>query len=239
LPEELDQICRDFQSKLEDFHNAEVRLSELAEKVSSAKTLFLEKAHYLSNERQKAALHITQSVQSELPGLKLSEAQFYVEILPLSEEKWSSFGIDNVRFLVVTNPGAKPGLIQNIASGGERSRLYLAVKLAFAKVYPDLCFVFDEVDSGIGGSVAAALGERLKKLSSDEQVFVITHAPQVAAFADHHWHITKAMGDAHATVSSAMLLNPKERQEEIARMLSGESVSNEARAAAAQLLRKI
>jgi DNA repair protein RecN (Recombination protein N) len=238
LPEELEQICQDFQAKLEAFQDAEFRLSKLAEKVSSTKALFIEQANSLSIERQKAALQISQNVQCELPGLKLSEAKFYVEILPLSEEKWSSSGIDDVRFVVMTNPGAKPGLIQNIASGGERSRLYLAVKLAFAKVYPDLCFVFDEVDSGIGGSVASAVGERLKKLSGVEQVLVITHAPQVAVFADHHWHITKALGDNQTTISSAKLLDPEERQEEIARMLSGENVSDEARAAAAQLLRK-
>ncbi|MBN9565113.1 MAG: DNA repair protein RecN [Alphaproteobacteria bacterium] len=237
LPEELFQKCEDFQAKLDAIQDAEYRLSELAKKVSAAKAIYVEKASALSNERQKAALHITHSVQAELPGLKLPEAKFYVEILPLTEEKWSSFGVDDVRFVVVTNAGAKPGLIQSIASGGERSRLYLALKLAFSSVYPELCFVFDEVDSGIGGSVAAAVGERLKKLSTHGQVLVITHSPQVAVFAKNHWHIAKGLGKDQTTISSAKRLEPQERQEEIARMLSGESVSDEARAAAAQLLR--
>ena len=153
----------------------------------------------------------------------------------LPEGEWSEAGTDRVQFTVATNPGTPPAPIARIASGGELSRFLLALKVCLAKMGDAGTIVFDEVDSGIGGATAAAVGERLKRLAKDVQVLVVTHSPQVAAVADRHWLIRKTT-TRNAASTDVLALDAKGRREEIARMLSGAEVTAEARAAADRLL---
>ncbi len=153
----------------------------------------------------------------------------------MPEAEWSEAGTDRVQFTVATNPGTPPAPIARIASGGELSRFLLALKVCLAKMGDAGTIVFDEVDSGIGGATAAAVGERLKRLARDVQVLVVTHSPQVAAVADRHWLIRKTTTRSAAS-TDVLALDAKGRREEIARMLSGAEVTAEARAAADRLL---
>ena len=156
-------------------------------------------------------------------------------LTPLSEADWGEYGTERMHFEVATNPGAPFGTLAKIASGGELSRFMLALKLVLAGTSSVPTLIFDEVDSGIGGAVAAAVGERLQRLGARLQVLVVTHSPQVAARGAHHWRIAKTQA-ARATVTRVEELDPDRRQEEIARMLSGSTVTAEARAAAASLI---
>ncbi len=155
--------------------------------------------------------------------------------MPLPEADWSAEGAERVGFEIATNPGQEPGPLAKIASGGELARLMLALKVVLAEVGSTPCLVFDEVDTGIGGATADAVGERLARLGKGVQVLVVTHAPQVAARADHHWRVEKAVRRGQATVAAHRLGAP-ERREEIARMLAGATVTEAARAAAASLI---
>ena len=152
--------------------------------------------------------------------LKLEKAKFVTDLAALPEAEWSEAGTDRVQFTVATNPGTPPAPIARIASGGELSRFLLALKVCLAKMGDAGTIVFDEVDSGIGGATAAAVGERLKRLAKDVQVLVVTHSPQVAAVADRHWLIRKTTTRSAAS-TDVLALDAKGRREEIARMLSG------------------
>jgi DNA repair protein RecN (Recombination protein N) len=174
-------------------------------------------------------------VTRELAPLKLDKARFRTAIEPLAEAEWSEHGQARVHFEIATNPGAPPGPLARIASGGEMSRLMLALKVVLASGAPASTLVFDEVDSGIGGAVAAAVGERLQRLGESLQVLVVTHSPQVAAKGAHHWRVAKQQG-RDRTTTLVEELTTAERREEIARMLSGSAVTAEARAAAASLM---
>jgi len=171
----------------------------------------------------------------ELGPLKLEKAKFVTDLAALPEAEWSEAGTDRVQFTVATNPGTPTAPIARIASGGELSRFLLALKVCLAKMGDAGTIVFDEVDSGIGGATAAAVGERLKRLARDVQVLVVTHSPQVAAVADRHWLIRKTTTRSAAS-TDVLALDAKGRREEIARMLSGAEVTAEARAAADRLL---
>ena len=153
----------------------------------------------------------------------------------LDEAEWGEHGRERVHFEVATNPGAPFGPLARIASGGELSRFMLALKLVLSRGSSVPTLIFDEVDSGIGGAVAAAVGDRLQRLGASLQVLVVTHSPQVAARGAHHWRIDKQQG-MRATVTRVEELDAETRQEEIARMLSGSVVTAEARAAAASLI---
>ena len=185
--------------------------------------------------RRKGAARLDKAVSAELGPLKLEKAKFVTELAALPEADWSEAGTDRVQFTVATNPGAPPAPIAQIASGGELSRFLLALKVCLAKVGDAATIVFDEVDSGIGGATAAAVGERLKRLAREVQVLVVTHSPQVAAIADRHWLIRKTT-TRNAASTDVVSLDAKGRREEIARMLSGAEVTAEARAAADRLL---
>jgi len=167
--------------------------------------------------------------------LRLDKARFHTVIVPLDEQEWSEHGQDRVSFTVATNPGAPPGPLARIASGGELSRLMLALKVVLARGSPVTTLVFDEVDSGIGGAAAAAVGERLYRLGERLQVLVVTHSPQVAAIGAHHWRVAKEQAAAR-TATLVEELTAETRREEIARMLSGSAVTAEARAAAESLI---
>jgi len=167
----------------------------------------------------------------ELPPLKMERAQFITHMEPAAE---SPIGMDKVRFQVSTNPGTPVGPLDKIASGGEMARFALAIKVALAGKN-DAVMVFDEVDQGVGGAVADAVGKRLARLSKSAQVFVVTHSPQVAASADHQYRIEKS-STGSTTTTHVSLVADDAREEEIARMLAGETITQEARAAARQLM---
>ena len=192
-------------------------------------------AQKITEKRKKTALKLNDLVQKELAPLKLEKARFVTQIDPLDEVEWGVHGMDRVRFLVSTNPGREPGPIHKIASGGEMSRFMLALKVIIAQAGSTHSFIFDEVDTGIGGATADAVGERLARLADSKQVLVVTHAPQVAARADHHWIVTKS-GTDEVTTDISPLATRTARCEEIARMLAGADITNEARAAADKLL---
>jgi DNA repair protein RecN (Recombination protein N) len=192
-------------------------------------------AETLSERRRQAAEALDAAVAVELPPLKLERARFHTLLAPLDEAEWGPEGAEKVGFEVATNPGAAPGPLSRIASGGELSRFLLALKLVLARVSSVPTLVFDEVDSGLGGAVAAAVGERLQRLGRELQVLVVTHSPQVAARGAHHWHVAKEQA-AETTLTRVAALDPRQRREEIARMLSGARITDEARAAADSLL---
>src|SRR4029077_5908501 len=181
------------------------------------------------------AAKLDKAVMGELPPLKLDKARFATVIERLAEPQWGPSGLDRIAFEVTTNPGSAPGPIGRIASGGELARFLLALKVVLAAEGSAPTLVFDEVDSGIGGATAAAVGERLARLARTRQLLVVTHSPQVAAQATHHWRGEERAGKAGRLTRAGQLDAPA-RREEIARMLSGATVSEEARAAADRLL---
>jgi DNA repair protein RecN (Recombination protein N) len=207
----------------------------LAREAESARAAFVAGAERVSAARRRAAARLDQAVARELAPLRLDKAQFRTVLTPLSEEDWGEHGCERVHFEVATNPGAPFGPLARIASGGELSRFMLALKLVLAGGSAAPTLIFDEVDSGIGGAVAAAVGERLQLLGASVQVLVVTHSPQVAARGAHHWRVAKRQAE-RATVTRVEELDDATRREEIARMLSGTTVTSEARAAAASLI---
>ena len=182
--------------------------------------------------RDAAAVRLDAAVAGELAPLKLDAARFRTAIGPAEP---GPAGTDRVEFEVSTNPGAPFGPLTRIASGGELSRFILALKVALAEAGTAATMIFDEVDRGVGGAVASAIGERLARLAHDSQVLVVTHSPQVAARASHHYRIEKSHG-GDGTRTTVRKLSADERREEIARMLSGASITEEARAQASRLL---
>ncbi len=215
-------------------HEDEVIAAKMKE-VETAFNRYKKEAQDISAARKKAAAKLDELVARELPPLKLEKARFVTQVDPLEESQWGPHGMDQVRFLVATNPGAEPGPLHKIASGGEMARFMLALKVVMAEVGAAGTLVFDEVDSGIGGATAAAVGDRLAQLAKLRQVLVVTHSPQVAASAAHHWIVQKS-GAQELKTSVVRLPEFGARREEIARMLSGASITDEARAAADKLL---
>ena len=187
----------------------------------------------LSEARRDATQRLDNAVNTELKPLKLENARFRCELKPLNAP--SRFGLEGVQFLVRTNPGTPEGALSKIASGGELSRLMLAIKAVLSNSVEAKTLIFDEVDAGVGGAVAEAVGLRLKALACDHQILVVTHSPQVAARGDTQWQVKKTSieDDSRTRVD---VLNEDERLEEIARMLSGASITDEARSAARRLL---
>ncbi len=190
----------------------------------------------LTAARKKAARALDLRVTEELKPLKMGKAVFETSLEPLDRSDWGQHGAERAAFLIATNPGSEPGPLQRIASGGELSRFMLALKVALADNRPGAAMVFDEVDAGIGGAVADAVGERLQSLGREAQVLVVTHSPQVAARANCHVRIAKQTSKTAASVK-AVTLDVDERREEVARMLAGAKVTEEARAAADSLLK--
>jgi DNA repair protein RecN (Recombination protein N) len=210
-------------------------VEHLVHATADARTRFVAAAEAMSRERAQAARRLDAAVAAELPPLRLDKARFRTVLTALAEAEWSEHGCERVHFEIATTPGAPFGPLARIASGGELSRFMLALKLVLADTSSVPTLIFDEVDSGIGGAVAAAVGERLQRLGTSLQVLVVTHSPQVAARGAHHWRVAKRLFRREA-VTSVEELDPDTRQEEIARMLSGRIVTAEARAAAASLI---
>jgi len=234
--DELPQIRDDLAQKLNMITHGDEVLEVQRRAVDAAKTAYIKDAEKLRGVREKAASRLDKLVQTELAPLKLEKARFVTMIKPLDESEWGPEGCDRVCFLVATNPGAEPGPIGKIASGGELSRFILALKVIIAQAGSIHSFIFDEVDTGIGGSTADAVGERLSRLAESRQVLVVTHAPQIAARADQHWIVQKAEAEQGVQTTITPLESRQERCEEIARMLAGASITKEARAAADKLL---
>ena len=176
-----------------------------------------------------------EAVARELAPLKLDAARFKTAVTELPEERWGAAGMDSVEFLIATNPGADFAPLNKIASGGELSRFILALKVALAEQGGAATVIFDEIDRGVGGAVASAIGERLARLSADGQLLAVTHSPQVAARGRTHYMIAKS-SNGTVTKTGVALLDEAGRKEEIARMLSGAEVTPEARAQADRLL---
>ena len=210
-------------------------VARLARREQEARHAYVAAAESVGKKRRQAAKALDAAVTKELGPLKLDKARFATVLTPLDEGGWGEHGFERVHFEVATNPGLPPGPLAKIASGGELSRFMLALKVVLAKTSPVPTLVFDEVDSGIGGAVAAAVGERLHRLGKELQVLVVTHSPQVAARGAHHWRVAKQQAQAR-TLTRVEELSADERCEEIARMLSGSAVTAEARAAAASLM---
>ena len=208
------------------------RIEALDAELQQARLDFAALAEELTARRHQAAAKLDSAVASELAPLKLDSARFRTT---LSQSEPGPSGTDRVEFEISTNPGAPFGALTKIASGGELSRFILALKVALAEAGGASTMIFDEIDRGVGGAVASAIGERLAQLAKQSQVLVVTHSPQVAARAAHHYRIEKSH-DGEATRTIVRKLADDERREEIARMLSGAAVTDEARAQAARLL---
>ncbi len=221
-------------AKLNLIEHADEALEEQMRKVEKARKAYAAQAEKDSATRALAAVKLDKLVAKELPPLKLDKAKFVTKIETLPEKDWGPGGIDRVRFLVATNPGAEPGALNKIASGGEMARFMLALKVVMAEVGAAGTLIFDEADAGIGGAVADAVGERLARLAGKRQVLVVTHAPQVAARAGDHYIVAKA--GTSDVKTNVIHIDQKQRREEIARMLSGANVTDEARRAADKLL---
>jgi len=231
-PDHLAELGRRMREQLAAIEAGGERIAELDRQLVEARKTYSAAADALSKQRHEAARRLDVAVASELAPLKLDAARFRTAIA--AAEPGPS-GTDRVEFEVSTNPGAPFGPLTRIASGGELSRFILALKVALAEAGSAATMIFDEVDRGVGGAVASAIGERLARLAKQSQVLVVTHSPQVAARASHHYRIEKSHG-ADGTRTNVRKLGADERREEIARMLSGASITEEARAQASRLL---
>ena len=232
-PEDLPTLAQSFSARLAALDAGETHLDDLARALREAEASYDKAAESLSSARVAAALQLDKAVMAELAPLKMERACFRTQIerAPDGPE-----GRDMVRFTVATNPGAPEGALSKIASGGELSRFLLALKVCLsAKSGSMRSMIFDEIDRGVGGATADAVGRRLAALAAGGQVLVVTHSPQVAALGAHHWRVSKRVHEG-MTLSEVMPLGPDEREDEIARMLSGDTITNEARAAARALL---
>ena len=232
---ELPQHLGDLRERLSALDAGTGRVTALQAARQEARAAYVAAATALTEARRASAGKLERALAKELPPLKLDRARVVVEVAPREEGAWTADGMDRVTMLVATNPGQTPGQLVKIASGGELSRLMLALKVVLARGSPVPTLVFDEVDAGIGGATAAAVGERLTRVAERLQVLVVTHSPQVAARGAQHLQVAKSVrgGAAETRVVS---LDATARREELARMLAGEVVTEAARAAAASLL---
>ena len=231
-PDALATLGEEMRAQLASIDAGGEHVGELDRELLAARERYAEAAARLSRARHEAAIRLDGAVASELAPLKLDAARFRTS---LAAAEPGPSGTDRVEFEVSTNPGAPFGPLTRIASGGELSRFILALKVALAEAGTAATMIFDEVDRGVGGAVASAIGERLARLAQRSQVLVVTHSPQVAARASHHYRIEKNHGAA-GTRTTVRKLSADERREEIARMLSGASITEEARAQASRLL---
>ncbi|HHS82124.1 MAG TPA: DNA repair protein RecN [Devosia sp.] len=228
-----------FRSELAALESGDARLADLRCQREKALDAYRKLAADLSAARKESAVRLEKAIARELPDLKLGAARFLVD-RQVDEKRVSAHGFDQIAFHVQTNPGTRAGPLLKVASGGELSRFLLALKVVLAEKGSAPVLIFDEIDTGVGGAVADAMGRRLARLSRLVQVLSVTHAPQVAARAQHHLLIEKAhAGGENAVRTRVHELNREQRGEEIARMLAGAEVSDEARAAARRLLSEV
>lgn len=233
LADDLAPLAEELRARLAVLDGGEVELETRAKAVTLAEATYAEAAEALTSARQKAGATLDAAMAAELAPLKMERAVFTTEVAPATP---GPEGQDDVTFRVATNPGAPAGPLNKIASGGELSRFLLALKVCLtAAEAGGLTLIFDEIDRGVGGATADAVGRRLAALAADGQVLVVTHSPQVAALAGHHWRVEKAQ-TAETTLSTVVALGAGDRVDEIARMISGDTVTDAARAAAKELI---
>ena len=232
LPDDLGTLAHELRARLEALDGGERNLAQLRRAVVLAEAGYSEAATALSVARKAAAKRLDSAMAAELAPLRMERAVFTTEF---ETSEPGPGGVDAVTFTVATNPGAPAGPLNRIASGGELSRFLLALKVCLTGDTPGVTMIFDEIDRGVGGATADAVGRRLKALAGQAQVLVVTHSPQVAALGAHHWRVEKRVQDG-MTTTTVIPLEPGDRVEEIGRMLSGDTVSDAARAAARSLL---
>ncbi|MBO7257732.1 MAG: DNA repair protein RecN, partial [Alphaproteobacteria bacterium] len=234
---DLNGLLADFEQKLAALENGHNEIASLQKDEENARLTYIECAQKLSAERLKSAKNLDKAVAGELPALKLSKASFLTQIQEVPPHEWNEHGMDKVIFMVSTNTGVPFAPIHKVASGGELSRFMLALKVNLAASEQLSTLVFDEVDTGIGGATAAAVGERLAKLADDCQVLVVTHSPQVAAFGTHHYVVGKS--EHNKTVMTHVnYITDDNRLMEVARMLSGAEITESGKQMAQELLAK-
>ncbi len=231
----LPEVLKDFKNRLAALDKGGENIADLRRAVAVARREYMTQAEELSKLRTRTAATLDKAVMKELPPLKMERAVFATEITQLPENEWSGKGFDKVNFTVSTNPNSPRGALNKIASGGELSRFMLALKVNLSQKSSVETLIFDEVDAGIGGATAQAVGERLARLAGKVQVLVVTHSPQVASFSRRHFMVSKTTVD-NVTTTKVHQLSAAEKKEEIARMLSGENITDEARAAADVLI---
>ena len=231
-PDELPTLAQELTAKLDLLDMGAGGLKELNAAVAAAKAAYDEAAGVLSRARKSAAQALDLAMGAELAPLKMERAVFTTQV---GDADPSATGVDQVDFVVATNPGAPAGPLAKIASGGELSRFLLALKVCLSRDGAQNTMIFDEIDRGVGGATADAVGRRLSRLAQDAQVLVVTHSPQVAALGDRHFQVAKQQS-ADMTLSRVDLLSDTARVDEIARMISGDTITTEARAAARTLI---
>ena len=235
---DLNQIKNKLEMQLSSLSSNKADLKKLEYEIKALREAYVNESKILSNLRSKASIKLAQAVNNEFPVLKLDNAVFKIIVHLLDEDNWNSKGIDNVIFQIETNKGSGYESVEKIASGGELSRIMLAIKVSLSSDNTDFSnkktLIFDEVDTGVGGAVADAIGKRLLLLGGSNQVLAVTHHPQVAAISNHHFKVNKCTNNSFTT-TSINNLEFKERIEEVARMLSGEKITDAARNAAQSL----
>ena len=233
--DDLPAVLARQQRALEGIDNQSGHLAQLQRDVAQRETEWHTSAQLFNGQLSKGAARLDQLVGDELPKLRLEAAQFVTRLKPLSEDQWSELGSIAVSFEASTNPDVPPGPIDKVASGGELSRFLLALKVALASDNPLPTLIFDEVDAGVGGATASAVGKRLQQLAKSVQVLSVTHSPQVAAKGNHHFQVSKLVHNGRTT-TSVKPMSTSERQAEIARMLAGADIGDAALAAALDLM---
>lgn len=237
-PDALAATLAELTARRTAVEDGEAGIAALTARVAAARTAYAAAAEVAHAARSRAGEALDAAVAAELGPLRMDSARFRTAITPLEEVQWGGDGASHVEFLIATNAGADFAPLMKIASGGELSRFLLALKVALAGVGGADTLIFDEIDRGVGGAVASAVGDRLARLAGDRQILVVTHSPQVAARGQGHYLIAKA-SDGSVTKTGVRALNEAERREEIARMLSGAEVTDEARAQAERLLEAV
>lgn len=232
VPDELGIFAEDLRTRLGQLDAGEGDLARLRADVKATETAYSDAADALTASRREAAERLDRAVMDELAPLKMERAVFHTLI---EDGDAGPEGRDNVSFTVATNPGAPAGPLAKIASGGELSRFLLALKVCLSQNTSGVTMIFDEIDRGVGGATADAVGRRLSRLASEGQVLVVTHSPQVAALGQHHWQVSKSVHDGQ-TLSRVVPLDPSERVDEVARMISGDTITEAARDAARALI---
>ncbi|MDX3909039.1 MAG: DNA repair protein RecN [Sphingobium sp.] len=237
-PDDLANLRAEMDAKLQRIDAGEEGLAALQADLAAKATAYRQAAQNLTAQRMAAAMRLDAAVAAELAPLKLDAARFRTSVAPLDEAQWGPQGADRVEFEISTNPGAPFAPLVKIASGGELSRFILAMKVALAQEGGADTMIFDEIDRGVGGAVASAIGDRLARLAHGSQLLVVTHSPQVAARGAIHMLIAKS-SEGTVTRTGVHALTEAERREEIARMLSGAEITQEARAQAGRLLEQV
>ncbi|MGL4825875.1 MAG: DNA repair protein RecN [Alphaproteobacteria bacterium] len=231
----LGEVQETFRAQLHLLEDSAFQEAALRQAIEQTKLVYEEQATLLYQKRLEAARRLEANVQQQLPELKLSQASFFIQDAALPEEQYGPQGMHRFSFWIQTNQGSPPGMLHQVASGGELSRFLLILKSALMSCQDTGTLIFDEIESGTGGAVAQAIGAKLKELSKSTQVLAITHSPQIAVYADQHWKIEKKLLEGTTVYTEVVPLSQEAHVEEVSRMLSGEIITSAARAAALDL----